>query len=109
MDANTMVLTENMMKMLSITIFIGIICIKLSNKVRLPDVVLFIVAGIVLRPQVLNVVSFESYSLANQLILTFGVAYILYNGGREVEVKILNNSYMYLLGNKSIKISHKIS
>jgi len=90
MEGNTILITENVMKMLSIIIFTGILCIKLSNKVRLPDVVLFIIAGVVLGPQMLNVVNFENYLVANQLILTFGAAYILYDGGQEVELKILN-------------------
>ncbi len=41
MEGNTILLTENLMKMLSIIIFTGIICVKLSNKIPLPDVVLF--------------------------------------------------------------------
>lgn len=90
MEGNTILLAENLMKMLSIIIFTGIICVKLSNKIPLPDVVLFILAGIILGPQVLNVISFEKYSVANQLILTFGAAYILYDGGREVKIRVLN-------------------
>ncbi|WP_411679405.1 cation:proton antiporter [Clostridium thailandense] len=90
MEGNTIILTEDLMKMLSIIIFTGIICVKLSSKIRLPDVILFILAGIVLGPQVLNVINFQEYPVANQLILTFGAAYILYDGGREVELRILN-------------------
>lgn len=90
MEGNTIFLTENIMKMIAIIIFIGIICEKLSKKVHLPDVVLFILAGIFLGPQVFNIVNLDNYEVANQLILTFGAAYILYDGGREVEIRILN-------------------
>jgi NhaP-type Na+/H+ or K+/H+ antiporter len=90
MEGSTIILTEDLMKMLSIIIFMGIICVKLSNKIHLPDVVLFIVTGIILGPQALNIVNFGNFSIANQLILTFGAAYILYDGGREVEIRVLN-------------------
>lgn len=90
MEGNTVLLTENLIKLLAIVIFTGIICVKLSRRVYLPDVVLFIIAGIMLGPQVLNVISFENYPVGNQLILTFGAAYILYDGGREIHLKILN-------------------
>lgn len=90
MEENTVLLANNLMKILSITIVSGVICARLSKLIKLPDVVLFIVAGILLGPQGLNLIGFESYSVENQLILTFGAAYILYDGGREVQLGILN-------------------
>lgn len=90
MEGNTVLLTENLMKLLTIVILSGVIFAKISKKLHMPDVVLFIIAGVLVGPSVLNLVNFDSYPVANQLILTFGAAYILYDGGREISLKVLN-------------------
>jgi NhaP-type Na+/H+ or K+/H+ antiporter len=90
LEPNTVVLTENLMKLISIIIVSGVIFAKLSKKIKMPDVVLFIIAGIIIGPSVLNLVNFENYPVANQLVLSFGAAYILYDGGREIRLKVLN-------------------
>ena len=82
-----MFLTENLMKLLAIIIVFGVIFAKLSKKIHMPDVVLFIVAGIIIGPSVLKLVNFDNYPVANQLILIFGAAYILYDGGREINLR----------------------
>lgn len=90
LEGNVVVLTENLMKLLAIIIVSGVVFAKLSQKIKMPDVVLFIAAGIIIGPSVLNLVDFENYPVANQLILSFGAAYILYDGGREIRLKVLN-------------------
>lgn len=94
MEGNIVLLTENLMKLLTFIIVSGVIFAKVGKKIKMPDVVLFIVAGIIVGPVGLNLVSFDSYPVANQLILTFGAAYILYDGGREIQLKVLNEVKM---------------
>lgn len=90
MEGNTVLLAENLMKLLFIIIISGVVFAKIGKKINMPDVVLFIIAGIIVGPSVLNIVDFSSYAVENQLILTFGAAYILYDGGREIQLKVLN-------------------
>lgn len=90
MEGNTAIMTNEIILLLGLILFGGVIFSKLSDLVRLPDVVLFIVAGILLGPNVLNLINMEKYPVGNELILTLGAAYILYDGGREVNLKILN-------------------
>ncbi|MDW8799545.1 sodium:proton antiporter [Clostridium sp. A1-XYC3] len=90
MEGNTVLLAENLMKLLFIIIISGVVFAKIGKKIKMPDVVLFIIAGIIVGPSVLNLVDFSSYPIENQLILTFGAAYILYDGGREIQLKVLN-------------------
>lgn len=73
----------------------GIICSKVSELINIPDVVLFLIVGIFLGPSILKVIDISQFELENQLILTFGSAFILYMGGKEVSLKVL----------KSVKIS----
>ena len=90
MEVNIAALTEQIMELIAIVIVSGIICIKLSVKLHLPDTVLFIISGIFIGPELLGLVSFKDFPVANQLVLTFGAAYILYDGGREIQLSILN-------------------
>ena len=90
MSGDIVTVTENLMTLLAISIFSGVICMKISTKVPIPDVVLFILVGVVLGPSLLNVLDFKQYSVGNQLILSFGAAYILYDGGREIQLQVLN-------------------
>ncbi len=92
---NTSILVVNEILTLSaIILIVGMIFSKISKVVKLPDVVLFLIAGIIIGPAVLNIASIDAYPSANQFILTFGSAFILYDGGREVKLKVLNNIKM---------------
>jgi cell volume regulation protein A len=90
MESNIVFLTEEAMRYLAIILIVGVACAKASKFVRLPDTVLFILAGVVIGPELLNLVDFKGFAVANQFILTFGAAYILYDGGREISLSILN-------------------
>lgn len=79
----------NLIEVFALVVFSGLIFTKLSRLVKLPDVVMFIIAGIILGPYGLNLVNIDKYPLGNELILTFGAAYILYDGGREIDFKVL--------------------
>lgn len=69
----------------------GIICSKGSELINIPDVVLFLIVGIFLGPSVLNIIDITQFQVENQLILTFGSAFILYLGGKEVSLKVLKD------------------
>ena len=90
MEGNVVAATEQIMKFLTILIVSGIICIKLSEKLRMPDTVLFILMGVFLGPEMIGLVNLKDFPIANQFVLTFGAAYILYDGGREIQLKVLN-------------------
>src|SRR3712207_689209 len=90
MESTTVILTEKLLKLLVLVILSGVISAKVSQKIKLPDVVLFILSGVILGPHVFNLINIDKYPLGNQLILTIGAAYILYDGGREIELKVLN-------------------
>ncbi|WP_196334121.1 cation:proton antiporter domain-containing protein, partial [Paraclostridium sordellii] len=82
--------TNNLLIIFSAIVITGIILGKLSEKLKIPDVILYLIAGIIIGPAVLNLISVDSFPIENNLILTFGSAFILYEGGREVNLKVLN-------------------
>ena len=76
--------------MLALILFGGVVFSKISELLHLPDVVLYIIFGLLIGPNVLNLIDVNQFSIGNELILTIGAAYILYDGGREVNLKVLN-------------------
>ncbi|KLU61322.1 K(+)/H(+) antiporter NhaP [Peptococcaceae bacterium CEB3] len=90
MGGNLTLLTDQMMASLAIAIVSGVIAVKFSQKIKVPDTVLFIFIGIIVGPEILGVVNFQQFPAGGQFILTFGAAYILYDGGREIRLKVLN-------------------
>lgn len=81
---------NQLMELVGLVILAGLIFGKISEVIKMPDVVLYILAGIILGPNLLNWINIGKYPVENQLILSFGAAYILYDGGREIDFKILN-------------------
>lgn len=82
---------NNLLILFAVVTMTGIICSKLSEIIKIPDVVLFLIAGIFIGPSVLKFVDISQYQVENQLILTFGSAFILYMGGKEISLKVLKN------------------
>ncbi|MGL5346643.1 MAG: cation:proton antiporter [Peptostreptococcaceae bacterium] len=82
--------TNNLLLIFVAIAITGIILGRVSQIIKVPDVILYLIAGIIIGPAVLNLISIEAYPIENNLILTFGSAFILYEGGREVNLKILN-------------------
>ncbi|KNF08674.1 putative Na(+)/H(+) antiporter [Gottschalkia purinilytica] len=90
MENSVMLLTKQILTSTVVILFVGMIFGKLSRLIKLPDVVLFLLAGIIIGPAVLNLISIDEASIANQLILVYGSAFILYEGGREIKLQVLN-------------------
>ncbi|MEG2298062.1 MAG: cation:proton antiporter, partial [Anaerovoracaceae bacterium] len=84
------VATNNLLLIFSIIIITGIALGKVSEMLKIPDVILYLIAGIIIGPAFLDLVSIQAYPVENNLILTFGSAFILFEGGKEINLKILN-------------------
>lgn len=82
--------TNNLLLIFATIAIIGIILGRISEVIKMPDVILYLIAGIIIGPSVLNIINMGSFPIENNLILTFGSAFILYEGGREINLKILN-------------------
>ena len=81
--------SNNLLILFAIVAITGILCSKLSERINIPDVVLFLIAGIIIGPSFFKFIDISSYQIENQLILTFGSAFILYLGGKEISLKVL--------------------
>ena len=82
--------TNKLILIFAIIGVIGIVLGRLSEILKIPDVILYLLAGILVGPAVLNIIDMNSFSVANNYILTFGSAYILFEGGKEINLRVLN-------------------
>ncbi|CAM3046725.1 cation:proton antiporter [Paenibacillus sediminis] len=83
MESSTTDIIQHLLILLIFILSVGMIAGKLAAFLKLPDVVLFIAAGMLLG-QGLHLISETSSSLTNQLILTVGSSLILFDGGRNI-------------------------
>ncbi|AHM58001.1 cell volume regulation protein A (plasmid) [Peptoclostridium acidaminophilum DSM 3953] len=91
MENSLIASTDSILSLFAVVLVTGMTFGKLSGIVKLPDVVLFLMGGIILGPYVLNLVGTDVSPIGNHLLLTFGSAFILYDGGREIRLKVLNS------------------
>jgi len=72
----------------------GLMAGRLAKLLRLPDVVLYLLLGIGIGPFGLGLVRLPGASLVSQLVLMFGSAYILFDGGRLLNLNVLRRSWL---------------
>src|SRR6185437_11615972 len=60
---------------------VGTLAAFLAQKIRIPDVAIFLIAGIVLGPHALGLVNIPAASALNEVVVLFGASYILFDGG----------------------------
>ena len=68
----------------------------LSQKIKVPDVAIFLLAGILLGPEVTGTLHITADSALNQIVLIFGACYILFDGGASIRLKVLNEVWITL-------------
>jgi cell volume regulation protein A len=76
---------------------VGTVAALLAQKIRIPDVVVFLIAGIAIGPQALGLVDIKADSALNQIILLFGASYILFDGGASLRFNVLKQVWITIL------------
>jgi cell volume regulation protein A len=69
----------------------------LAQKLKVPDVVVFLLAGTALGPAAANLLHIHAGSGLNQLILIFGSCYILFDGGASLRLKVLKEVWITIV------------
>ena len=64
---------------------------------RIPDVAVFLVAGIAIGPHALGLIDIKADSALNQIILLFGASYILFDGGAALRLDVLKQVWITIL------------
>jgi cell volume regulation protein A len=76
---------------------IGTLTGLLAQKIRVPDVAVFLVVGMAIGPQALGVIDIKADSALNQIILLFGASYILFDGGASLHFQVLKRVWITIV------------
>src|SRR6201989_1112231 len=76
---------------------IGTLIGLLAQKIRGPDVALFLLAGMAVGPHALGLVDIKADSALNQIILLFGASYILFDGGASLRFAVLQQVWITIV------------
>lgn len=87
---------EHVLLMAGIVLAAGSLLGFVARRLRVPDIVLFLLAGIVLGPEVLGWVVIPASSTLSWVILIFGASYILFDGGATLHLGVLSKIWISL-------------
>jgi len=76
---------------------IGTLAAFVAQRIRIPDVAIFLVAGIVMGPHALDLIDIKADSALNQIILLFGASYILFDGGAVLRLSVLKEVWITIV------------
>jgi len=76
---------------------VGTITGFLSQKVGVPDVATFLIAGMLIGPAGLGLIDIKADSALNQIILLFGASYILFDGGASLRLSVLKQVWITIV------------
>src|SRR6201996_5716246 len=76
---------------------IGTLAAFVAQKIRVPDVAIFLLAGIALGPHALGLVHIPAASALNEIIVLFGASYILFDGGAALRLDVLKRVWITIL------------
>jgi cell volume regulation protein A len=76
---------------------VGTLTSLLAQKIRIPDIPLFLIAGMLLGPEAFGLVNIGVNSALNQILLLFGASYILFDGGVSLRLQVLKQIWITIL------------
>ena len=76
---------------------IGIITGFIAQRLKTPDVAVFLIVGMLIGPDALGLVDIRADSALNQIILLFGSSYILFDGGASLRLSVLKQVWITIV------------
>ncbi|HEX5126538.1 MAG TPA: cation:proton antiporter, partial [Rhodocyclaceae bacterium] len=75
----------------------GAVCSIFAKRLRVPDIVLYLLVGIALGPAMLAILDIPVDTPFNQVTLTFGASYLLFDGGASLRFKVLKEVWITIV------------
>ena len=76
---------------------IGTLTALAAQKIKIPDVAVFLVVGMLIGPAALGLIDIKADSALNQIILLFGASYILFDGGASLRFNVLKQVWITIV------------
>jgi len=90
-------LSKHVLLICGIILAVGTFSGLLARRFHVPDVVVFLLVGLFMGPEMLGWVDIKADSPINQLILIFGSCYILFDGGASLRLKVLKEVWITIV------------
>jgi potassium/hydrogen antiporter len=90
-------LAKHILMLFGVILAVGMASAVLARRFMMPDVVVFLVIGMILGPDVAGVINIKADSTLNQLVLIFGSCYILFDGGASLRFKVLKDVWVTIV------------
>jgi cell volume regulation protein A len=87
-------LAKHALLMFGTILAVGTFSGLVARLVRIPDVVVFLLAGMLIGPGMVGIVNIKADSAVNQLIMIFGSSYILFDGGASIRLRVLKEVWI---------------
>ena len=97
MEAPAVEIAKHVLLVCGLILAVGTITGLLAQKLGIPDVAVFLVAGMLIGPEVLGLVDIKADSPLNQFILLFGASYILFDGGASLRFDVLKRVWITIV------------
>jgi cell volume regulation protein A len=75
----------------------GAVCSVVARKLKVPDIVVFLLVGILLGHEVLGLLDIPADAAVNQVILIFGASYLLFDGGASLRFNVLKEVWISIV------------
>ena len=76
---------------------IGTVTGLLAQKIKVPDIAVFLLAGMLIGPQALGLIDIKADSALNQIVLLFGASYVLFDGGASLRFSVLKQVWITIV------------
>ena len=76
---------------------VGTLTALAAQKIKIPDVAVFLVVGMLIGPAALGLIDIRADSALNQIILLFGASYILFDGGASLRFNVLKRVWITIV------------
>jgi cell volume regulation protein A len=90
-------LAKHVLMVFGIILALGAASAVLAQKLKIPDVVVFLLLGTLLGPGAAGVIDVKADSALNQLVLIFGSCYILFDGGASLRLRVLKEVWITIV------------
>lgn len=93
-SSTSLELAKHTLLVFGLILAVGTFSGLLARLARVPDVVVFLLIGMLIGPGIFGLVDIKTDSAINQLILIFGSSYILFDGGASIRLKVLKEVWI---------------
>jgi potassium/hydrogen antiporter len=76
---------------------VGTLAGLFAQRTKIPDVAVFLVAGMMIGPQALGLIDIKADSALYQILLLFGASYILFDGGASLRFQVMKQVWITIV------------